>query len=91
MLNRNELISKISNEITKKLIKLYGNKVKSIILYGSYAREDNDKYSDMNIMVLFDCPYNKVVGYRKDISKMASRIPFYQNVVKEGQVLYRSS
>lgn len=111
-----ELISKIGNEITSRLIDTYGKKIKSIILYGSYARGDNNEDSDMDIMVLFDCPHDEVIGYRKDISKIASRIglendilvsivfrdldsfnngynslPFYQNVVKEGQTLYGSS
>lgn len=108
-----DLIKKIGNEVTTRLIDLYGKKVKSIILYGSYARGDNDDQSDMDIMVLFDCPYEEVVGYRHDISKVASRVglendilvsivfrdmksfdtnynilPFYQNVVKEGETLY---
>lgn len=64
-------------------------------------------------MVLFDCPYEGVIEYRHDISKVASRVglendiivsivfrdiksfntnynilPFYQNVVKEGDTLY---
>lgn len=116
MLNRNELISKIGNEIINRLITLYGNKVKCVILYGSYARGDNDEYSDMDIMVLFDCSYEEVIGYRKEISKIASRVglendilvsivfrdsysfkksydilPFYQNIIKEGQVLYGSN
>lgn len=69
-----DLIKKIGNEITTRLINLYGKKVKSIILYGSYARGDNDDQSDMDIMVLFDCPYEEVIGYRHDISKVASRV-----------------
>lgn len=69
-----DLLKKIGNEITTRLINLYGKKVKSIILYGSYARGDNDDQSDMDIMVLFDCPYEEVIGYRHDISKVASRV-----------------
>lgn len=111
-----ELIAKIGKEITAHLVGLYGEKVKSIILYGSYARGDNDEQSDMDIMVLFDCPYEETVGFRREISKVASRIglendilvsivfrdidsfikdydilPFYQNIIKEGQILYGTS
>lgn len=112
-MNNKELIEKIGKEVTDSLVGLYGKKVKSIILYGSYARGDNDDESDMDIMVLFDCPYEETLNFRDDISEIASDIglendifvsilfrdvnsfkyrcnalPFYQNIVKEGQTLY---
>ena len=115
-MNSKDLIKKIGNEVTDRLVALYGNKINSIILYGSYARGDNDDESDMDIMVLFDCPYDEVIEYRREISKVASRVglendilvsiiirdihsftehydvlPFYQNIVKEGQTLYGAS
>ena len=33
---------------------VYGKDLKDIILFGSYARGDNNDESDMNIMVLVD-------------------------------------
>ena len=64
-------------------------------------------------MFLFDRPYKEVITYRKDVSKIASRVglkndimvsivfrdvksfnedkdilPFYQNIVKEGYIIY---
>lgn len=73
-MNDKELISKISEELSSKLVKRFGNKIKSIILYGSYARGDNRKDSDIDIMVLFDCPKDEVMKYRKEISWIASDI-----------------
>lgn len=52
-----------------------------MILDGSYARGDNDEYSDMDIMVLFDCSYEEVIGYRKEISNIASRVGLENDIL----------
>lgn len=71
MLDRKELIFKIGNEITNRLI----------TLYDSYASGNNDEYSDMDIMILFDCPYEEVIGYRKEISNIASRVGLENDIL----------
>lgn len=43
-----ELLSKIQQE----LFNLFGNNLRDTILYGSYARLENTKDSDIDIMVL---------------------------------------
>ena len=46
------------NVILKKYVKdiqqLYGNKLKTVLLYGSYARGDFRADSDIDIMILVD-------------------------------------
>ena len=44
----------IVNEISKRVQEVLGDKLKKIILYGSYARGDYEEYSDIDIMVLAD-------------------------------------
>ena len=44
----------IVNEISKRLQDILGDKLKKVILYGSYARGDYEQYSDIDIMVLAD-------------------------------------
>ena len=41
-------------ELKSELQKLYGDNLKNIILYGSYARGDYDSESDIDVMVLVD-------------------------------------
>ena len=40
--------------------KIYGSHLKSVILYGSYARGDYTKDSDIDIMILVDLPDEKL-------------------------------
>ena len=47
-------IAPILEEIKKSLQKIYGEKLKGVILYGSYARGDATEGSDIDIIVLLD-------------------------------------
>ena len=44
--------------------KIYGSHLKSVILYGSYARGDYTKDSDIDIMILVDLPDANSKEYR---------------------------
>lgn len=48
MNKNNNIILAFSNEVKK----IFGNKLKKIILYGSYARGDYNADSDIDIMIL---------------------------------------
>lgn len=69
---RNE-INTITSEIVDSVIELLKNDVYKIVLYGSYAREDFDIGSDIDIMILLNCNKEKVSEYRFRINKLASR------------------
>lgn len=38
--------------IEKRILEIFGNKVKKILLFGSYAREDFNEESDIDIVVI---------------------------------------
>lgn len=65
-------------QMTQDLIKqyvaavrnIYGNHVKQIILYGSYARGDFHKDSDIDIMVLVDLPDTQIEIYSDKLSEL---------------------
>ena len=44
----------VLRELTEKLRERYGDKIKSILLFGSRARGDHDPASDYDVMVLVD-------------------------------------
>lgn len=47
-------IKPILDEVKEKLKKIYGDKLKGIILYGSYARGDFTDGSDIDIVILLE-------------------------------------
>jgi uncharacterized protein len=42
------------SELKQGLLKLYGNRLKGVYLYGSYARGDHSSGSDVDIMIVLD-------------------------------------
>ncbi len=64
-------ITKIINEFIKEVNDILGDRVKKIILYGSYARGDFNKNSDIDIMILTDLTDDEIVQYRTRIVQLA--------------------
>lgn len=52
--NNNEKIKIISDELTSKIRVLFENKLKKIIIFGSYAKGQQDDESDIDIMAIID-------------------------------------
>ncbi len=113
MLDNNIVIQRVSHKIVSKVNENLGNIIKRIILYGSCARGDFSIDSDIDVMLLLDCPHDELSKYRRMTSSIASEISldenvevslllediytfdkwldtivFYQNVEREGIVLY---
>ena len=61
-------INSILEKYTKELINIYGEHLKSVILYGSYARGDNTIDSDIDIMILLDLSDMDIKQYRHELS-----------------------
>lgn len=89
-------------QITQDLIKqyvsalknIYGKHVKQIILYGSYARGDFHKNSDIDVMVLVDLPDTQIESYSDALSELGFEynvkhdiwfMPIVKNVQHFGQ------
>jgi predicted nucleotidyltransferase len=79
---------KIPNKINIALEKLiqgiqeiFGNNAKKIILYGSYARGDFNKHSDVDIMILTDIPETELYEYKDKIWDYAYDIDLEEDVL----------
>lgn len=64
-------VQKIINDFLKKVEAVLGNRLRKIILYGSYARGDYNKSSDIDIMILTDLNDTEIEQYRNTISDIA--------------------
>ncbi len=76
-----ERIKNITTEVNEELIKLFGEKIERIILYGSYARGDFDLESDVDIMILLNCNQEEIKEKRKQISRIASRVGLRNDIM----------
>lgn len=72
-------IENIVDEFVKKANEILGDRVKKIILYGSYARGDYNESSDIDIMILTDLKDEEYYEYFSKISDMAYDIEFDNN------------
>lgn len=76
-----ERIKNITSEVSEELIKLFGEKIERIILYGSYARGDFNLESDVDIMILLNCDQKEIKEKRKEISHIASRVGLRNDIM----------
>lgn len=61
-------VQMILNKYVCELEKIYGAYLKTVILYGSYARGDFSEESDIDIMILLDLDDMLIKKYRHELS-----------------------
>lgn len=74
-------ISKILIEFNNQVRKILGNRLKKVILYGSYARGDYNEKSDVDLMLLTDLTFEEIERYRDDISDIAFDIELETGII----------
>ncbi|MBD5463314.1 MAG: nucleotidyltransferase domain-containing protein [Lachnospiraceae bacterium] len=62
------MINNLLGQYVEEVRKIYGERLRSVILYGSYARGDFRPDSDIDIMILVDLTDMEVEQYRKQLS-----------------------
>jgi len=67
-------ISIIIKEVKQELIKIYGEKLKNVILFGSYARGDFHKDSDLDLLVVIEAPDGEPFRQGLEIDRMNDAI-----------------
>lgn len=74
-------INKILSEFYEQVKRILGNRLKQIILYGSYARGDYNEKSDIDLMLLTDLNFEEIEKYRDDISDIAFEIELKTGII----------
>lgn len=80
MCNQNEL-QEILHIFSNKMKDLFGEKLKQIVLFGSYARGDYDNESDIDVMVLVDMDDIEISKYHSNVVAISSEIDLAYEVV----------
>ena len=73
-------LNRITNEVTQSTQSILGDKLRKIILYGSYARGDYSGESDVDIMVLADIIGDENRLLQKAINKIASNVSLENDI-----------
>ena len=77
-------MSRILDEILKKYVEdvreIYGEKLRTIILYGSYARGDFRPDSDIDIMILVDLSDDEIRSKGRMLSDLTFDYNFNNNL-----------
>ena len=76
-----ENINFILQECKNGLLDIFGDKLKQVILYGSYARGDFDSGSDIDIMALVEMPENDIIGNREKIIELGAEISYNNDII----------
>lgn len=74
-------IQKILDEFLSEVKKILGSRLKKIVLYGSYARGDYNKNSDIDIMILTDLTDKEISEYSNKIWEKCADIEIDKGIV----------
>lgn len=80
MCNKSTL-NTLLDEARNDLSTLFGDKLLSVVLYGSYARGDFDSESDIDVMALVEMEKIELQKYRRIVSALANEIDLKYNVL----------
>lgn len=71
----------ILSSVASKANQVLAQKLDAVILYGSYARGDYDKESDIDIMILADIAREEIAEYKKPFLKLSSELGLENDIV----------
>jgi predicted nucleotidyltransferase len=84
----NRKLNKAIDEYTKLLKKQYGSIILQAILFGSAARRENDRDSDIDILIVVPDKYNKL---KDEIGMSAYEVALKNNIVFSPIVMDKST
>lgn len=74
-------VNVVLKQFIAEVSKLLGNRLKKVILYGSYARGDYNKNSDIDIMILTDLNDQELAKYRIKIRDLACDLEAENDII----------
>jgi len=74
-------IQKIVNDFIEEIKLILGNRLKKVMLYGSYARGDYNKSSDIDLMILTDLSNEEIEIYSRQLWEKCADIEIDYGIV----------
>ena len=74
-------LAEITKDVVKTAAEIFGSRLSSVILYGSYARGDYDDESDIDIMIIADISTSEISKYSKMLTSYSVDVDLRENVV----------
>jgi predicted nucleotidyltransferase len=74
-------LKKILDRVTAHSAQEFGDNLKDVILFGSYARGEQDDESDIDIMILVDERARDLRHFRKSLARLSSDLALEYDVV----------
>lgn len=85
-----ENIKKMLTELSESLQQIYGNKLKTVVLYGSAARGTQTEESDIDIMIIIDANNDELRRYDDKLNDVSTDLSLkYFKVLSIVDVSYR--
>ena len=75
------VLKEITERVCAAAKEVLGDKLKKVILYGSYARGDYDEYSDIDIFVIADIAQEECCDAGLDILKFTRDLSLGHNIL----------
>ena len=80
MCSKNQLYS-ITEKVAELSKEVFGDKLDTVLLYGSYARGEETSESDIDIMVLADVKSQELGAYKKAFTNLTSELGLKYDIV----------
>ena len=76
-----EQLEYITQSVTEQARAVFGDTLREVILYGSYARGDYKEWSDVDIMILADVDELTAKKLDKELAKRLSNLDYRMNML----------
>lgn len=79
--DQKKFVAMVMSEIVTKAKNMFGEDLRQVILFGSYARGEQEEYSDMDVMVLVDLTDEELKQYGDAIAGVMTDISIKYGVL----------
>ena len=76
-----EMLNSLLARLYAQLNEIFGTHLRSVILFGSYARNDANEDSDVDVLILLDLPREEIARYRRDVAEITGEFLLTENLL----------